>query len=72
MVYTENIIALKETHEALHREVETLKAENQRLRRNVDDLSDTVKRYDVVERVLVILISKCANVNISLIKDWVM
>ena len=36
--------ALKETHEALHREVETLKAENQRLRRGVDDLSDTVKR----------------------------
>ena len=37
-------IALRETHEALHREVETLKAENQRLRRGVDDLSDTVKR----------------------------
>merc|ERR1712232_1006899 len=41
-----------ETHEALHREVETLKAENQRLRRGVDDLSDTVKRLGDVEDAL--------------------
>lgn len=47
-----DIRALRETHEALHREVETLKAENQRLRRGVDDLSDTVKRLGDVEDAL--------------------
>jgi len=47
-----DIAALKETHEALHREVETLQAENNRLRKNVDELGDTVKRLGDVEDAL--------------------
>lgn len=47
-----DIRALKETHEALAKEVETLKFENRRLRAGVDDLSDTVKRLGDVEDAL--------------------
>jgi len=47
-----DIRALKDTHEALHREVETLQAENNRLRKNVDELKGTVNRLQDVEDAL--------------------
>lgn len=47
-----DIKALKDTHEALHREVETLQAENNRLRKNVDELGGTVGRLGDIEDAL--------------------
>lgn len=47
-----DIAALKETHEAIQREVDRLQAENERLHRNVKDLGDTVERLEDVEQAL--------------------
>eukprot|EP00957_Ditylum_brightwellii_P119956 9154680-Ditylum_brightwellii.AAC.1 len=47
-----DIAALKETHEAVQREVDRLAAENERLHKNVEDLSNTVDRLEDVEQAL--------------------
>lgn len=47
-----DIAALKETHEAVQREVDTLQAENERLKKSVQDLGDTVTRLEDVEEAL--------------------
>ena len=47
-----DIVALKETHEAVKREVDRLTAENARLNETVGDLSDTIDRLEDVEQAL--------------------
>jgi cell division protein FtsB len=47
-----DIIALKETHEAVKREVDRLTAENTRLNETVGELSDTIDRLEDVEQAL--------------------
>ena len=47
-----DIIALKETHEAVKREVDRLQAENIRLNETVGELSDTIDRLEDVEQAL--------------------
>jgi len=47
-----DIKALKETHEAFQLEVNTLKQENERLKKNVEELGDTVNRLEDVEEAL--------------------
>ncbi|KAL3775902.1 hypothetical protein HJC23_000332 [Cyclotella cryptica] len=47
-----DIIALKETHDAVKREVDRLTAENARLNETVGDLSDTIDRLEDVEQAL--------------------
>jgi hypothetical protein len=47
-----DIIALKETHEAVKREVDRLQAENVRLNETVGELSDTVDKLEDVEQAL--------------------
>lgn len=47
-----DIIALKETHEAVKREVDRLQAENVRLNETVGELSDTIDKLEDVEQAL--------------------
>ena len=47
-----DIIALKETHEAVKREVDRLQAENLRLNETVGELSDTIDKLEDVEQAL--------------------
>jgi cell division protein FtsB len=47
-----DIIALKETHEAVKKEVDRLTAENTRLNETVGELSDTIDRLEDVEQAL--------------------
>ncbi len=47
-----DIIALKETHEAVKREVDRLQAENIRLNETVGELADTVDKLEDVEQAL--------------------
>lgn len=47
-----DIAALKETHEAVQREVDRLEAENARLHKSVTELSETVDRLEDVEQAL--------------------
>jgi len=47
-----NIIALRETHDAVKREVEYLTAETNRLNDTIDELSDTIDRLEDVEQAL--------------------
>lgn len=47
-----DVAALKETHEAMKREVNRLGAENRRLHKTVNDLSETVDRLEDVEQAL--------------------
>lgn len=47
-----DIIALKETHEAVKREVDRLQAENTRLNETVGELSDTIDKLEDVEQAL--------------------
>lgn len=47
-----DIIALKETHEAVKREVNRLQAENARLNETVGELSDTIDKLEDVEQAL--------------------
>mmetsp|Transcript_13941 Transcript_13941/g.29844 ORF Transcript_13941/g.29844 Transcript_13941/m.29844 type:complete len:254 (-) Transcript_13941:246-1007(-) len=47
-----NIVALKETHEAVKREVDRLQAENVRLNETVGELSDTIDKLEDVEQAL--------------------
>lgn len=47
-----DIIALKETHEAVKREVDRLQSENARLNETVGELSDTIDRLEDVEQAL--------------------
>lgn len=47
-----DIIALKETHEAVKREVDRLQSENVRLNETVGELSDTIDKLEDVEQAL--------------------
>ncbi|KAL3807727.1 hypothetical protein ACHAXA_005328 [Cyclostephanos tholiformis] len=47
-----DIIALRETHEAVKREVDRLQAENVRLNETVGELSDTIDKLEDVEQAL--------------------
>lgn len=47
-----DIIALKETHEAVKKEVDRLQAENVRLNETVGELSDTIDKLEDVEQAL--------------------
>lgn len=47
-----DIIALKETHEAVKKEVDRLQAENVRLNETVSELSDTIDKLEDVEQAL--------------------
>jgi hypothetical protein len=47
-----DILALKETHEAVRREVNRLSQENRRLNETVGELSDTIDRLEDVEQAL--------------------
>jgi hypothetical protein len=47
-----DIKTLKETHEAVQAEVDRLKASNERLSKNISDLSNTVDRLEEVETAL--------------------
>jgi hypothetical protein len=47
-----DIVALKETHEAVKREVDRLQAENVRLNETVGELSDTIDKLEDVEQAL--------------------
>ena len=47
-----DILALKETHEAVKREVDRLQSENMRLNETVGELSDTIDKLEDVEQAL--------------------
>ena len=47
-----DILALKETHEAVRREVDRLSQENRRLNETVGELSDTIDRLEDVEQAM--------------------